>query len=124
MYVKYYNVNIFNSNCSLLLIGRLTKMNRDEHLFGAFVFSLFYWFLATNNSLTGLLVTCIFACIGGLMPDVLEPATWPGHRGFFHYFFGPFCIVPALLFMNSSNLGFMGGAFCFGYFSHFLLDVI
>jgi hypothetical protein len=99
-------------------------MNKDGHLFGAFLFNLVYWIIATENSLAGLLASCILACCGGLLPDVLEPPTWPGHRGVFHYVVGPISILPAIFLINSNLILFAGGAFCFGYFSHFVLDVV
>ena len=99
-------------------------MNKDGHLFGAFVFNLIYWLIALDNTLLGFLTSCIFACLGGLFPDILEPPTWPGHRSIFHYFIGPISVIPAIYFINLSMLNFLAGAFCFGYFSHFVLDIV
>jgi hypothetical protein len=99
-------------------------MNRDEHFIGALLFNFAYWIIAAENTIGGLLISSIFACIGGLLPDVLEPPTWPGHRGFFHYVVGPISVIPAIVFINSSMLHFIGGSFCFGYFSHFILDIL
>ncbi|MFZ7136858.1 MAG: hypothetical protein ACOWW1_00340 [archaeon] len=100
------------------------KLNKDGHLFGAFIFNIVYWIIATDNSIVGFLTSCIFACVGGMLPDILEPATWPGRRSVFHYVVGPISIIPAIVFVNSNMLYFIGGAFCFGYFSHFILDIM
>jgi len=99
-------------------------MNRDEHIIGALLFNFIYWIIAAENTIGGLLISSIFACVGGLLPDVLEPPTWPGHRGVFHYFFGPISIIPTLFFLNSTLILFAIGAFCLGYFSHFVLDIV
>jgi len=99
-------------------------MNRDGHIFGALVFNFIYWIMAIDHTIAGLLISCIFACCGGLIPDVLEPPTWPGHRGVMHYFVGPISILPAIFLFNSNSILFAIGAFSLGYFSHFILDIL
>ena len=98
-------------------------MNRDEHILAALIFNFVYWTISFNNGFMGLLMSSVFAFWGGLMPDMLEPPTWRGHRGVFHYVGRPLSILPTLLFLDSNLILFMVGGFCIGYFSHFILDV-
>lgn len=105
-------------------------MNSDEHSVGAFLFYLVYLGLSivlwmVDVSIGKLLVGFFMAIVGGLAPDIIEPPTWPGHRGFFHYTIGPANIIPALIFTNSTNLVLSSvDAFRMGYFSHFILDIL
>lgn len=99
-------------------------MNRGEHILGALIFNFIYWMIPIHNGIATLLISSIFALCGGLVPDVLEPPTWRGHRGVWHYFVGPVIILPAIFFINSNSILFVIGAFCVGYFSHSILDIL
>ena len=95
-----------------------------EHQAGAFVANLLYWVIsAWSGDFFILLLSWAFAALGGATPDLLEPATWYGHRGAWHYVAGFLSIFPAFILLGTNGLGFVLGAFCIGYFSHFLLDV-
>jgi len=98
--------------------------NAPKHQAGAFFLNIVYWLLSPNSSSLPLfLLSSGSALIGGAMPDILEPATWPGHRGVWHYLGGVAALLPALSLWQSSNPRFLIGSFCVGYFSHLLLDV-
>ncbi|MDH5266493.1 MAG: hypothetical protein OEW62_02305 [Candidatus Bathyarchaeota archaeon] len=99
-------------------------MNKDEHVLGALISNFVYWMIPLHNGIAALLISSIFALWGGLAPDALEPPTWRGHRGGWHYFAGPISILPAIFFVNSDLILFVIGAFCVGYFSHFILDIL
>jgi len=99
-------------------------MNREEHVLGALIFNFIYWIIPNNNGVAALMISSIFALWGGLAPDALEPPTWPGHRGGWHYVVGSISILPAIFFINSDLIPFVIGAFCLGYFSHFILDIL
>jgi membrane-bound metal-dependent hydrolase YbcI (DUF457 family) len=95
-----------------------------EHQVGAFVANLLYWVIsAWSGNFFVLLLSWVAAAFGGAAPDMLEPATWYDHRGAWHYAIGFFSIFPAIALLGSNALGYFIGAFCIGYFSHFLLDV-
>jgi len=102
----------------------MAKMNKDEHILGALIFNFIYWMIAIHNGIAALLISSIFALCGGLAPDVLEPPTWRGHRGGWHYFAGSISVLPAIIFINSDLMLFVIGAFCVGYFSHLILDIL
>lgn len=61
--------------------------------------------------------------VGSAIPDILEPATNPNHRAFFHSY-------TAAIFSNSTiaygweREGVIKTAFCAGYCSHLALDAI
>jgi len=96
-----------------------------KHQIGAFVADLVYWFISIWIGNIGLfLVSWIAAGLGGLAPDILEPPTWPGHRGLWHYIVGFLAVLPAIFMLKSNEFGFVIGAFCIGYFSHFVLDMV
>jgi len=96
-----------------------------EHQIGAFVADIFYWVLSTwSGNIALLLLSWMAAVFGGAAPDMLEPATWYGHRGAWHYVAGFLALLPAMLMLKSNAIGFLIGAFCIGYFSHFLLDLV
>jgi len=104
-------------------------MNSDEHIAGAFLFNLV--FSGSKIILTGMkvsiglhILSSITAILGGLSPDMIEPATSPRHRGVFHYLVGPLSIIPALLLDSSDVLIFSVSSFFMGYFSHFCLDYL
>ena len=99
-------------------------MNREEHVLGALIFNFIYWMISNNNGVAALLISSIFALGGALAPDALEPPTGPGHRGGWHYFAGPISVLPAIFFINSDLMPFVISAFCVGYFSHFILDIL
>jgi len=99
--------------------------NASEHQIGSGIFFLFYWITSPwISSLSLGLVGVILAFLGGMMPDILEPATWPGHRGLWHYLVGALVVIPAIALHSGNNSGFIIGSFCIGYFSHFVLDVV
>jgi membrane-bound metal-dependent hydrolase YbcI (DUF457 family) len=99
-------------------------MNGDEHFIGSLVFNLIFWILTSFPSIGMLLVGSIGAVIGGAAPDLIEPATWPGHRGIFHWL-GVLAIFPVLLLLPYSGiLQILLASFFLGYFSHFILDYI
>ena len=101
----------------------------DTHAVGAFIFFIFYFILslilAEKDDLLLQFIAGLFVSqLGGSMPDIIEPPTWPGHRGVFHYGVGFLTFIPALLLITSTNLlSFSIGSFSVGYFSHFILDV-
>ena len=96
-----------------------------EHQIGAIAAILIYWFFSVwNGNILMLLLGWIAAALGAAAPDILEPATWYGHRGAWHYAGGIVSFFPALFLLSSDALGYLIGAFCIGYFSHFLLDVL
>lgn len=105
-------------------------MDSDEHMMGAFLFYLIYgslriFLLPIGISIGSFALGGFIAFLGGLAPDTIEPPTWPGHRGFFHYIVGPVSIIPAVVFLNATNIMIYSiGSFCLGYFSHFFLDII
>lgn len=104
-------------------------MNSDEHMAGAFVFYLIYWtlttiFLLTGVSIGNLIFGSFFAILGGLAPDILEPPTWWGHRGVFHWL-GFLSLIPILLATPSKNIpAVLVSSFFVGYLSHFVLDYL
>jgi len=67
--------------------------------------------------------------IGGILPDVIEPATNPGHRGLFHSVIAAVIVVSALCAMwqymekhkKEPDWGFVLGI---GYTSHLALDMV
>lgn len=95
-----------------------------EHQAGAFLFNTVYWLLSPANRDLGLLIlSSAAALLGGATPDALEPPTWAGHRGDWHYIGGLLSALPSLALWQSEGIGFLIGAYCVGYFSHFVLDV-
>jgi len=98
--------------------------NAGEHQIGSIALTGIYWILSPwTGSLPLALLGIGIGSIGGTLPDILEPATWPGHRGAWHYIGGILSLFPALALRNSTDIGFLVGCLCVGYFSHFLLDV-
>lgn len=71
------------------------------------------------------LVAVTFSTVGAILPDMLEPATNPHHRSFFHSVI--VLIITSLLSyhllngMDSANM-FMIGFLGAGYVSHLALD--
>jgi len=71
-----------------------------------------------------LLLGSVAAILGGAAPDLIEPATWPGHRGIFHLL-GFLAIFPVLILSPSTDiLEIALASFFIGYFSHFILDYL
>ena len=91
---------------------------------GSLLFGFLYWGLSSWRDSPGLLVVgLLFAALGGMMPDQLEPPTGPDHRGAWHYLGGLLSALPAYSMINAGAVGFVIGSFCVGYFSHFVLDI-
>ena len=97
-------------------------MNRGEHTTGGIILGGLIGLLFSPNS-THLLVLVLTAIIGSWMPDILEPPTWPGHRGIFHYLGGPLAGAIVIFSLSPSATSYILGTAA-GYFSHFVLDYI
>jgi membrane-bound metal-dependent hydrolase YbcI (DUF457 family) len=77
---------------SLLIIfqqGRIDMADRKRHVvLGAAVglsgYALYLWVRGEKISLPELIGASLSGVAGALLPDVLEPATNPNHRSFFH----------------------------------------
>jgi len=99
-------------------------MDGDEHFIGSLLFNAIFWILTSFPSIGILLIGSITAVLGGAAPDLIEPATWPGHRSIFHWL-GVLAIFPVLLLSPYSDiLEVMLASFFLGYFSHFILDYV
>ncbi len=102
--------------------------DRNGHAIGAFAFYLGYFILALLSSgmedlFLAFFIGLFVSQLGGVAPDIIEPPTWPGHRGFFHYGVGLLSFFTTVLFMFSfSIIGYSVASFSIGYFSHFILD--
>ena len=98
--------------------------NAPKHQTGALALNAVYWLLsAYSGNIPMLLLSSCSALIGGAMPDQLEPADSPRHRGFWHYIAGVASLYPALNLWQATNPAFLIGSFSTGYFSHLLLDL-
>ena len=94
-----------------------------EHMVGAFVFGVIYWVLSGfSGGLLLAIMGVVFALLGGMTPDTLEPADGPDHRSVFHWLVGFLIVIPAYLWISADGLLFVAGSYCVGYFSHFVLD--
>ena len=94
-----------------------------EHIGGAFVFGAVYWVLSGFTGGVGVAILgVITALLGGMTPDILEPADGPDHRSVFHWLVGFLVAFPAYLWIGAGGLLFVAGSYCVGYFSHFVLD--
>ena len=99
-------------------------MNGNEHSLGSLLLNIIFWFMTNFPKIGVLLIGSVAAILGGAAPDLIEPATWPGHRGIFHRL-GFLAIFPVLLLSPYSNiLEIMLASFFLGNFSHFILDYI
>ena len=99
--------------------------NREDHMIGAFVLNIAYWILSNWFPSIDLFIGSSFgALIGGLFPDMIEPPTWPGHRGAWHYLGGPLALLLALVLMNKEPASFIGGAAFMGFVSHIIMDFL
>jgi len=97
-------------------------MNGDEHFFGSLTFNGIFWIVTNFPKVGVLLIGSIAAILGGAAPDLIEPPTWPGHRGIFHWL-GGLAIIPVFLLNPYSDiLEIILASFFLGYFSHFILD--
>ncbi len=121
-------------------------MRRNSHLVGAMIFGIIaflileairkmsvpspYWIIGTSLSHIGhLFIMLISSAIGGLLPDILDPAYSRRHRRFAHSGLTGFImivvIVITLLYLMSDfrlELLFIY-YFAWGYVSHLVLDI-
>jgi membrane-bound metal-dependent hydrolase YbcI (DUF457 family) len=81
-----------------------------------------------NNFVSGqlsILAAIALSTVGAILPDIIEPATNPNHRSFFHSFFvliiTGFLSYYFLTGVDSAEL-FMIGFMGIGYVSHLVLD--
>lgn len=79
-------------------------MNRDEHNAGGVISGIIFSFII--GDIVMMLPCIFFSYIGSRLPDVIEPPTWPGHRGLFHSAVGMASLAMAML--RSAPLGFIG----------------
>jgi membrane-bound metal-dependent hydrolase YbcI (DUF457 family) len=107
-------------------------MNQNEH----FVVAIFVWLCMTSfgvmilgfqfflENLVLPLMGLIFTVTTALLPDTIEPANSPYHRGFFHsiqvLLFLMLCFVIFMVFLTPLTL--LGLYTISGYLSHLLLD--
>jgi len=70
---------------------------------GSLFFSFIFWIMTSFPKIGVLLLGSVAAVFGGVAPDLIEPATWPGYRGIFHWL-GFLAIFPVLLLFPSTNI--------------------
>lgn len=99
-------------------------MDGEAHFYGSLLFYGLFWLLTGAQNPGFLILGALFSMIGGAAPDILEPPTWPGHRGLLHLF-GFFTIIIAIIFAPPQDVISLAiSSFCVGYFSHFILDYL
>ncbi len=113
--------------------GKKTHVAVGE-IIGLPLVGLTYYFFSSelNYFILSLILAASFVCIlvGAILPDLIERPNHPDHRKFFHSWF-----IFAVSFIASFVMAFVViplydqlyyvypiFGFCFGYFSHLLLD--
>lgn len=106
--------------------------NRKQHAVVAAALGLGVYAFRCHRSaerftLLGALKATAVTVLGGLVPDVLEPALHPNHRSFCHSVSGGGLLaggagVASRNIQLGEELTFYAGLFVLGYISHLLLD--
>lgn len=73
-----------NENFRVIFMGKRLEHLLIGALAGLGIYGLYKWLKKETPTLQGALGSVVVGGLVGLVPDIIEPATNPNHRSFFH----------------------------------------